>query len=306
MGNISYEIYSPAPHLRNIIRSFHIIEAHDLTEHQKIPGLTKSVIHINYGDPFSTYSPDGTTINYQPNSLVGTGVFLQPREYGKGINNLKCVVVDFHLDIAASMFQENMELLSNAAIALDNFKHFNKIQHLPQSIKEANTSGDKLKLLNQTFTDFLLRNPLQKDHFLTEIKKTIEQHQGNISIKDLSDDIGFSERTLRRRVMHSAGVTPSQLAKTVRSENAIARLLHQPDISNFDLIEELGYYDQAHFNKDMKVSTLLTPAMIKRLATTVMQSASAILSDRKTDRPSNSPWDQSVSSLDPKRYAYTS
>ena len=55
------------------------------------------------------------------------------------------------------------------------------------------------------------------------------------------------------------GITPKTFARIVRFQNVIDSILRQPMLSLCDYISELGYSDQAHFQREFKQYTGITP-----------------------------------------------
>jgi AraC-like DNA-binding protein len=64
---------------------------------------------------------------------------------------------------------------------------------------------------------------------------------------------------LSRKFSSSIGISPKQLAKIIRLQATLKTLLNK-DVSKLtDLAYENEYFDQAHFIKDFKEFTGLTP-----------------------------------------------
>jgi AraC-like DNA-binding protein len=88
----------------------------------------------------------------------------------------------------------------------------------------------------------------------------ILQLHGNISIKELIKEAGLSERNLQRYFLEYVGVTPKQFAKIARF-NSVTRLLEEEAVLNWqDIFHKVGYFDQAHFIKDFKEITGVSPS----------------------------------------------
>ena len=92
-----------------------------------------------------------------------------------------------------------------------------------------------------------------------------ERAKGQVRVRDLAHDIGVSERTLQRSLTELVGLTPKQLARTVRIRHT-AKLLHNtPRASWAELALGCGFYDQAHLTNEMVALTGHTPAEFARL-----------------------------------------
>jgi transcriptional regulator GlxA family with amidase domain len=106
---------------------------------------------------------------------------------------------------------------------------------------------------------------LERLHLLSanEIaKESVEllfQMKGQISVVELAQRLGISKRNLERRFSQEIGLSPKQLAKTIRLQ-ALLKMLNQSQSKSLtELALECGYYDQAHFIKDFKEFTGLSP-----------------------------------------------
>lgn len=90
--------------------------------------------------------------------------------------------------------------------------------------------------------------------------KQIYSTKGNINIKQLSLDIGYSDRYLRKKFEESIGFTPKQFSEMVRFQNSLATMMiNHNNYNPLDIVYENGYHDQAHFIKGFKKFADLTP-----------------------------------------------
>ena len=87
----------------------------------------------------------------------------------------------------------------------------------------------------------------------------INETQGNVRIHELAEELHYSERHLSRVFLDSMGISPKTFARIVRFQNAIDAIMNQTMHSLCDSIIELGYSDQAHFQREFKQYTGITP-----------------------------------------------
>ena len=81
-------------------------------------------------------------------------------------------------------------------------------------------------------------------------------------MKEISDVLCYSERHLTRLFNNSLGYSPKTYVRIVRFQYAIEKLTEKADYyeNNIsDYIQELGYSDQAHFQREFKEFTGITP-----------------------------------------------
>jgi transcriptional regulator GlxA family with amidase domain len=82
---------------------------------------------------------------------------------------------------------------------------------------------------------------------------------GQLSIDELSRQTKTNRRQLVRKFSSAIGLSPKQLSKTIRLQATLKTLLTRKVTNLTDLAYESDYYDQAHFIKDFKEFTGLTP-----------------------------------------------
>jgi AraC-like DNA-binding protein len=111
--------------------------------------------------------------------------------------------------------------------------------------------------------------------------RRIQITHGAISVEDVLGETGVTARTLERQFAHWVGLSPKRYARVVRFHAAISRLIAAPDIPGALLALQHGYYDQAHFTRDMKAFTGWAPRafVTGRLGELTRRFAAAPVSD---------------------------
>lgn len=95
-----------------------------------------------------------------------------------------------------------------------------------------------------------------------EMLNLINISNGNIDMKEISEILCYSERHLTRLFNSSLGYSPKTFVRIVRFQYALNKLTEKADFyeNNIsDYIQELGYSDQAHFQREFKEFTGITP-----------------------------------------------
>ncbi|MZG13469.1 helix-turn-helix domain-containing protein [Streptomyces sp. SID5914] len=83
---------------------------------------------------------------------------------------------------------------------------------------------------------------------------------GRVPVGDLLEELGGSRR-LAQRFGEIVGMTPKTYARVIRFEHAMTRLSGGDD--EFGIIAlSCGYYDQAHFNRDVRAFTGVSPTAL--------------------------------------------
>lgn len=90
--------------------------------------------------------------------------------------------------------------------------------------------------------------------------RLLANSNGRISVSQLAEAVGVSERTLRRGMTDAVGLSPKVLARILRFQHTVSRLRspEPPDLCCVAL--ECGYADQAHMGREFQQLAGLTPA----------------------------------------------
>lgn len=88
---------------------------------------------------------------------------------------------------------------------------------------------------------------------------SINASKGNLHINNLAEEMNYSERHISRMFQDTMGMTPKTFSRIVRFQHAVDAIIfsHRHPIS--DYITDLGYSDQAHFQREFKQYAGITP-----------------------------------------------
>jgi AraC-like DNA-binding protein len=87
------------------------------------------------------------------------------------------------------------------------------------------------------------------------------------SVDDLSRQVNWSDRKLRRRFVATVGMGPKLVQRIVRVQHTLQLMRARTgDISLSDLAAECGFADQAHMTREVAHFTNHTPHGLRRLA----------------------------------------
>lgn len=102
--------------------------------------------------------------------------------------------------------------------------------------------------------------PLPVAHMITRILET----EGSLPIARLAEELSYSERHVNRLFLHCLGFGPKLFCKQVRFQSTLEKLTKMPDRKIAPLLAQTGYSDQAHFQREFKEFTGLTPKQYLR------------------------------------------
>lgn len=122
-----------------------------------------------------------------------------------------------------------------------------------------------IQLLRKYEKDVLFPNPQHKkqEENLIFILKYIENNYKSVTLKELSDFFGYSERQMIRILKTYTGENFSSLIRSARLSKA-CELLKHPDIRLSDIISEVGYSNASHFYESFRKKYGITPAEYRK------------------------------------------
>ena len=85
---------------------------------------------------------------------------------------------------------------------------------------------------------------------------------GKISISELAERMGCTVRHVHRRFVEELGVSPKRFARIVRIRETVRKMLEHPGGHVTDYMDDMGYSDQAHFQREFKWYTGMTPGSL--------------------------------------------
>lgn len=134
-----------------------------------------------------------------------------------------------------------------------------EIMEIREKILEAPSIQQKFmvveKFLASRFKDRLIVNP-----FIDFAVNKIVQLPSRLSIAQVSEKVGYSQKHLIKLFKDHVGMTPKGFLKIIRFQKAIMEIAADKKPSWTGIAFESGYYDQAHFINDFREFSGFTPA----------------------------------------------
>ncbi|MDD7912970.1 AraC family transcriptional regulator [Polaribacter ponticola] len=215
-------------------------------------GTMKLIFH--YGDTYKHHSQGGE-ITILPNCFL-IGQLTKPYVIEPtGITG--SFVVQFKPNGFLPFTTIPIKEMENTAIPLDKL-FGEKGKKLGEQILNANATPTRIQIV-ETFLFKELSNKKTIDNIVKSTVETIFNTNGQFSVNEFSTSKNISRRQLSRKFSSVIGLSPKQLAKTIRIQATLKTLLNKEQASLTDLAYENEYFDQAHFIKDFKEFTGLTP-----------------------------------------------
>jgi AraC-like DNA-binding protein len=211
-------------------------------------------IIFHYGDPYRQYFGDDYFIE-QPRSFIFGQIsqYIEIEPTGKsGIIGAR-----FLPDGAVPFLPVPITELENKAVSLaDLFGEAGK--QLEVDVITAENTNERIQLI-EAFLLSHLEEPAVIDRITKNCVNIIFQAGGQLDMSSLAQQAQVNRRNMERRFTATIGMSPKQLSRIVRLQATIRMLEQQQFTSLTSLAYENGYYDQAHFIKDFKEFTGISP-----------------------------------------------
>lgn len=96
------------------------------------------------------------------------------------------------------------------------------------------------------------------------IPRVVELADHQRTVRQISQEVGLSERQLFRRCVDEIGYGPKHLVRVLRLQGLLGLARRLPDAGLAALAASAGYADQAHMSRECRALTGLTPARLVR------------------------------------------
>jgi AraC-like DNA-binding protein len=253
---MDYKTYGPTEELAPFVKCFWTLEAPATATPEKqriVPdGCMEMIFH--YGDLYKQYM-DATHAIAQPRCFVfgqiTSALDIEPTGRS-GIFSVR-----FQPDGFTPFATLPLKEMENRAVPLAKLFGQQGLK-LEAAVLAAQDNERRIQLA----TDFLqqqLATPDAIDRIARQSVEAMLRLKGQISVDALSEALHIHRRQLERRFASVIGLSPKQLAKIIRLQATLKMLEQKQFTSLTALAYENGYFDQAHFVKDFKEFTGMSP-----------------------------------------------
>ncbi len=142
---------------------------------------------------------------------------------------------------------------------LDSDLVFGVLMHdLRERLLETKEPGQRIRLIE----DFLLRrmDPASEDPLIAHALREIRNGDGRRLIRELSREVGLSNKQLISRFRKVVGISPKLLHRILRFQSVINCVKHRRRVSWAEVAQQCDYYDQAHMIRDFQLFSDSNPS----------------------------------------------
>jgi AraC-like DNA-binding protein len=254
---MQYQVYAPSVELQPFVKCFWTLDDETIeekpTRQRVLPdGCMEMIFH--YGDLYEQFLEDGSSV-IQPRCFVFGQIATYIEIAPTGTTGL--VAARFLPDGLTPFLEIPVATLFNKAVPIANV-FGEKGKELEEKVLAANDNSERLHLIGS----FLLSRMVEPHTIHAITKECIDiilQSGGQLDMIELAGKLKINRRSMEGKFEAVIGMSPKQLSRAVRLQ-ATLKMLDQKNFSSLTaLAYESGYYDQAHFIKDFKEFTGISP-----------------------------------------------
>lgn len=253
--------FSPSAALAPFVEKLSVVESDVDVTRALLPelGLILGVRFAGAARLGSTRLPDAAM----------TGVQATARQMSTAAHS-GIVLAHFRPGGAAACFRAPMHELFGATVALDALLGRAEVATLSDRIASASSNPERVAILDETLVAQISGIV---DPVALEAARRIETAGGRVRIAELAAELGLTQDPLEKRFRRVIGAGPKQLAMLVRIRRAIElatspvpRGTRRVPRHLSDVALEAGYFDQSHFNRELRAVTGESPTQFFRAA----------------------------------------
>lgn len=132
---------------------------------------------------------------------------------------------------------------------------------LHEELLAAGGPGDMFGALERELLS-LVRRPLCRSREVEFVRSRLHGCQ----VRQAAGQLSISHRWLNHKFKQEIGLTPKQLSRLMRFQQALQRMNGDAPASWVDIAHECGYYDQSHFIKDFQAYSGINPTEYRPIA----------------------------------------
>ncbi len=133
-------------------------------------------------------------------------------------------------------------------------KLYDSLLHLKQLSKKVNA-------LNTFFYELAIQRRSPNHTLLSSVLQHIVYHKGLVTVEQLVQYSGYTERHVERIFAEQIGMSPKKFGNIVQLHSFLKLLRHKTEETNLTTIShQSGYFDQSHLIRTFKKYTGITPS----------------------------------------------
>ncbi|SFD23623.1 AraC-type DNA-binding protein [Chitinophaga sp. CF118] len=257
---MKYEIIAVPPVLQSFVRCFWTLEGNAK------PALSQVFGSLVDGRPGLIFQDAAAgTLIMEDKQLPDLFLYGQTTKHTEimAAGTFRATGVMFHPHALKSVFGMNAAELTNSCIDPDQVS-VKKSKGLSMKLAEASSVEEQVKIL-KSYLQTQISN--KRAHITGIVEYAVSQiltSNGNISLKDLQEDLQITEKSLERKFKDHVGIPPKLFSGICRYQASLHQLRNNQYNKLSDIAYENDYADQSHFIRSFKKYTGCSPFQFQK------------------------------------------
>lgn len=259
---MSFTVYLPAFPLAEYIDCFWHTRLRVPYRSEFILPSSRVELIINFGDRFRLYEDVHRAQPGDPHRVMHhswlVGLQTGPL-HNEPVGMTHMVGIRFKPGGTWPFFGPAVAATANDVVSLDAILG-REAELLREQLYAAATPKARFSLLEKLLCRRLNR-PHEHHVRISHAVQRLQQTHGDLAIRQLSDEVGFSHKHLVSLFKTTIGLTPKTLGRLCRLEHVLHTLNPSAPDPWAAIAHDAGFHDQAHFNRDFSAFTGLSPSV---------------------------------------------
>ena len=225
--------------------------------HLKILPMPSLHLMINFGDPYHVYNLDGAAPFATCAESWSVGLWNAPHTMSYP-TDMRLLNVSFKPGGAYPFLLLPLSELHNQIVSLDAIWG-SQANEVRERLYNVPTVQGRFSLLEQLLRARLREESRELNTVQYAIDRIASSH-GVLSIRNLSLQMGISQKHLIGHFSRLVGATPKEVARIYRFKHVLYGLDLTKPVEWTQVAFQASYYDQSHFNKDFEAFTGHSPS----------------------------------------------
>lgn len=254
---MDYQTFKPHKDLETIVKCYWTLEVPKQQDTQRQLILPDGCVDMCFilGDNIKRYTSDNDFIIQPRQMLLGQiteQFYIEPTGY------VNTFAIRFYPYGFANFIDIPLKKLGNNETPLSELFGDKIANPLSEEIIQAKNTHERIEII-ESFLFEMLNDKATIDNIVKSTIDTMFLSKGSKPLNAILKDNLPKRRQLERNFNKRIGLSPKQLSKVIRLQATLQMLLNQKTETLTDIAYENEYYDQAHFIKDFKEFTGITP-----------------------------------------------
>ncbi len=249
---MKFKILYPSKNLESFVKYFWVLEPSSTSEILKpervVPaGYLQMFFH--YKTPFSVEGVENPT-SYFCGQLTKFKDVIPAKDTAM-------IAVVFYPFSAKPFVHLNVNELTNKSVALKDVYGLEAQEVIEKELKQCTDYSGKQEAIEKFLRKYFFLSNKYQYGIVKQATYIIDESKGKCQIGELSDKLFMSKRQIERLFKQTVGISPKMYAQIIRFNSAMAELTEKRTLT--EVCYNYNYFDQAHFIKDFKRFTGMTP-----------------------------------------------